>query len=211
MTQLKTCPDCSTEKERSEFGCNKANKDGLSSYCMICKRARNNAHRLANPEKIKERKRIANLLNPNANRKRSKDFYKANKERLLAYSKDYYEKRKEVVREYKRVYLQENRLKEYARKNEWANQNRGIFTASKARRRAKKLSATPAWVNHDAIKGIYDQAFNATVETGIAHHVDHIIPLQSEIVCGLHWEGNLTVMTAKENIQKSNVRWPDMP
>lgn len=47
--------------------------------------------------------------------------------------------------------------------------------------------------------------------TGIAFEVDHIIPLQSKIVCGLHNEANLSVIPAIENNRKGNRYWPDMP
>ena len=43
-----------------------------------------------------------------------------------------------------------------------------------------------------------------TSQTGIKHEVDHIIPLQSPFVCGLHVEYNLQVITAKMNRSKGN-------
>lgn len=33
----------------------------------------------------------------------------------------------------------------------------------------------------------------------------------SKLVCGLHVEHNLRVITQKENQRKNNVFWPDMP
>lgn len=47
--------------------------------------------------------------------------------------------------------------------------------------------------------------------TGEKWEVDHIVPLQSKLVCGLHNEFNLQVITQRENSSKRNYRWPDMP
>lgn len=86
-----------------------------------------------------------------------------------------------------------------------------LESAKLARRRATKHGATPMWANLDAIKMVYKLARAITEQTGIKHHVDHVVPLQSKFVCGLHVEVNLQVIPWLENFRKANRRWSDMP
>lgn len=69
---------------------------------------------------------------------------------------------------------------------------------------AQRARATPTWADMDAIKKIYLEARRKTEETGTLHHVDHIIPLRGKIVSGLHVHYNLQIITAQENLRKSN-------
>lgn len=66
-----------------------------------------------------------------------------------------------------------------------------------ASRDAMQQQRTPSWANKDAIKEIYN-----TCPKGM--HVDHIVPLNGELVCGLHVENNLQHLDAIENIKKNN-------
>jgi hypothetical protein len=96
------------------------------------------------------------------------------------------------------------------------------LAADGRRREAAEIRATPPWADPKKIDAIYAEAARLTRETGIPHHVDHIVPLQGpvatygpfkgmRIVFGLHWEANLRVIPARENLTKSNRTWPDMP
>ncbi len=73
-----------------------------------------------------------------------------------------------------------------------------------ARRRAMKRNAMPRWANRKEIKEFFRVATELTKTTGIKHHVDHIIPLVHPMVCGLHVPYNLQILTAEENLKKSN-------
>lgn len=79
------------------------------------------------------------------------------------------------------------------------------------KRQASKLNAAPEWANDFFIAEIYDLAVRRTRTTKIKWHVDHIVPLQSKLVCGLHVHTNLQVLTAVANRVKGNRAWPDMP
>ena len=83
--------------------------------------------------------------------------------------------------------------------------------AYRSGRRAATKKATPSWANSFFIKEAYALADLRTKMLGFVWHVDHIVPLKSDRVCGLHWEGNMAVIPGEENSRKGNRRWPQMP
>jgi hypothetical protein len=72
-----------------------------------------------------------------------------------------------------------------------------------AAKRYRRLRRAP-WADATAIRAIYASAKRLTQETGVPHHVDHIIPLQGALVSGLHVHTNLQVLPAVDNIKKLN-------
>ena len=90
------------------------------------------------------------------------------------------------------------------KKREWAKANSDVIVHHVVLRNARKMQSIPAWADKKAIKQFYVESRRLTQETGIRHVVDHIIPLVSNYVCGLHVESNLQVITEKENLSKYN-------
>lgn len=82
--------------------------------------------------------------------------------------------------------------------------NSGVVNSLNAKRRASLLQRTPVWADLGKIQTFYNVAKRLSDETGTQHHVDHIVPLQGELVSGLHVECNLQVLPAINNIHKSN-------
>jgi len=91
----------------------------------------------------------------------------------------------------------------------WRERNPGRSAAIRART-ARMLKATPEWADLKAIDALYRHAAELSRMTGELYHVDHIIPLCSKVVCGLHVVENLRVVSARENLRKGN-RFNELP
>lgn len=93
----------------------------------------------------------------------------------------------------------------------WKAGNQGAVNANTAARYAAKVRAVPSWSDPFLVGEAYDLAVRRTVSTGIRWNVDHVVPLRSRVVCGLHCEANVAVIPAAVNQRKNNHHWPDMP
>jgi Stc1 domain len=122
--------------------------------------------------------------------------------------KRWYQENKDDRAEYWRHWYGNNKAHRAASYARWAKENAHTINALIAKRTARKLQATPSWANEEAMRSIYAEAVRRTRKTGIRHEVDHIYPLQSDVVCGLHCEANLQILTKVENIRKGN-RMPE--
>lgn len=72
---------------------------------------------------------------------------------------------------------------------------------------AKKKEAIPSWFSDFdkfVMQEAYDLAKTREDQTGVKWHVDHIYPLSSDVVCGLHLATNIQVIPARVNLVKSN-------
>ena len=89
----------------------------------------------------------------------------------------------------------------------WKDRNLVWVRADTKARRRKHRDATPAWLTRaqkSQIRELYKIAITMTKTTGEQYVVDHIVPLRSDVVCGLHVPWNLRVITQEENLLKSN-------
>lgn len=68
----------------------------------------------------------------------------------------------------------------------------------------------PKWADRAAMHCLYTEAARRR-SAGEDCQVDHIVPIVSELVCGLHVHNNLQLVTCSENSAKGNRTWPDMP
>ena len=86
--------------------------------------------------------------------------------------------------------------------------NNKQYYITKGHLRAKGVKqAKPKWLTEEHeffIEEMYSLRDLRTELTGVVHHVDHIVPLKSTDVCGLHVPWNLQVISAKDNLSKSN-------
>jgi hypothetical protein len=92
-------------------------------------------------------------------------------------------------------------------RNTWKVNNILKIRADTKARRRKHREATPPWLSRKQkteIRQMYQVAITLTKTTGEQYVVDHIVPLRSEVVCGLHVPWNLRVITQEENLKKSN-------
>lgn len=79
--------------------------------------------------------------------------------------------------------------------------------AAEAAKKAARRRAMPEWLDFQQRRQMqlaYELSARRSVETGVLHHVDHIVPINGEQVCGLHVPWNLRVIPATENMAKSN-------
>jgi|Wag4MinimDraft_6_1082665.scaffolds.fasta_scaffold34095_2 hypothetical protein len=120
----------------------------------------------------------------------------------------YYEAFKEAVNVHARAYYQTNKDAIRKKRKAYLKANPHIMYTAMAKRRAKKLQASPPWANKEHIDSIYYLA-SINRKAGYDVQVDHIVPLQSKLVCGLHCESNLQLLQGSDNMTKGNRRWPD--
>ena len=210
----KECSKCKTYKPYSECGKDVAQKDKLTSACKACKRAQFENWKTQNPEKLNasiKRWNEANIdyvrerarkyaavrreeLADGEYARREKVYRESDPERWSAYCKKSYAKNKDVIRERQKA-DRRNRPEAHA--------------AYDAKKRAQRSNGFCPWANQGAVEAIYRLAQTLSRNSNYDFHVDHIVPLVSKSVQGLHAETNLRIVLASDNLTKGNKFDPD--
>ena len=183
---MKICTRCKIPKELIVFSNNKKNIDGLQEECKACNKERYLAraeevkanvstYRKANPEKVKAVKDKWYKEHPNARRESSARLYTTEKSTIAA--RKYRKKYPEVVR------------------------------AALVNSRANRHKRLPPWaklIMKDYMKLMGKFAYSLSKLRGESYEIDHIHPLQGELVSGLHVPWNLQFLTKSANSSKRN-------
>lgn len=219
---MKVCSCCGVDKPLDEFHRKRSGSDERRAKCKACHSAKMKQYNAEHSDRDKP-KALARYYN---NRERRLDgcraYYQSNRDRKLEYFRErreqdpginarYYATNGVRVREQNRRYRDQNREKLRLQQRGYRQKNAAAINERVARRKAAKRRATPAWVRKDQLRKPYMLADILTRATGSPWHVDHIVPLVSPLVCGLHCPANLTVIPGAENVRKNNRYWPDMP
>ena len=209
---MKTCTKCKETKELKEFYIHKRYKDGYQQPCKDCHPATWSQERKDKRSKIRASRKKPVVV-------KAEVFYKkCSRCGVIKHISGFYVRRrkdrpsisassrcKECSRETELIRRKNSEKRYYPRRKEvnrnWCQRNPGKVAAKEIRRKRSVAQAIPSWANIAEINAIYKTArLNGLT-------VDHIVPIKSPVVCGLHCESNLRLLSKSENSSKGN-KWP---
>lgn len=163
-----------------------------SNGCCVCREQNWQRHYKENREEIIQ-KRVKYEIERFKN---DPEFREKERVRLKNYFSENPEKKKEANDKYSKKYPER-------RKNSWAKKN------------YKRKKAANAYSSDELTEFAFEEARELCKfreqATGFPWEVDHVVPLLSDKVCGLHKWTNFAVIPASVNRSKQNRYWPDMP
>ncbi len=206
----RTCSKCKKMQPTTEFSPKKRANGlvNLQSWCKTCYRENRMAKYRQDSTKSREISNRWKREHREQNLAKMGEWRDAHREHLREYYRDRYYSDPARAQAQARAWRVRNPEKHLATVTAWQKANpiraKAIKRNAHARRKRSLKLACPAWADQKAINDIYEEAVLLSFETGIEHHVDHIIPIRGKNVRGLHWEGNLQVLPKDLNLAKSN-------
>jgi hypothetical protein len=206
------------KREMEHFTCSKCKETlsdslkakGQGNKCKSCHATSVREYRAKNIEKVKEHERHSREKRKESHRVYVAKWYQANKEKIKLASRQRYQRIKHSPHE--KFARQKWRLANLVKTREYnrlyRQRHKDRVAAFVQGKNAKKRQARPAWANESKIRVVYRTACVLTKLMKRRFEVDHIYPLNSPFMCGLHVETNLRVISREENMQKSNRHWP---
>ena len=191
---MKTCTKCGVEKPREMFSKKKASADGLNYWCKACQKLYRKEHReeIAVETKRWREDRKEELA------VKTKQYHEDHKEEIAANKKRYREDNKEDIVAYIKSYREDNKENIATSGKKYRKENTAKINVKTAKRRAQKIQSVPAWFEKEAVNLLYAKAQEWAMQ------VDHVIPLISDTVCGLHCHANLQLLDGSLNSSKGN-------
>ncbi len=175
----------------SRYSTGKPCKHGHAAERLVTNRSCLECHRLANDSEYQRAYRTANCERIAENKRSHAPRANAARRAKSAANPGY-------RREQSRAYWDRHGDKVKAKVNAERPRFRARDNAISATKKARRIRATPPWVDLQAIAAIYAEAEAAGM------HVDHWVPLRNPNVCGLHVPANLRLLTPKANMEKHN-------
>lgn len=213
----KECGTCGEIKPSNCFPKRSDTPTGLQSDCKDCRKVKRHNHYEGNKDHVYETVKAYREANPHKSAEWTRAWRASNPERVLDLEREYRNKNRDKINkdnrerrncpEYKakvkltqKLYLSNpvNAAKKKEASRLWRARNKSRICYHSNKRRAYKLQATPPWADQLIIQSFYQEAQYHNMQ------VDHIIPLTHPLVCGLHCEFNLQLLTKKENVTKNN-------
>lgn len=171
-----------------------------NNYCVECSAIR--AAKYAEGHREEARARAAGWRENNLerNRQNARNSYRRDPERGKKRTKKWAADNPERAQENQRRVYERNKEKRKQEAKGWAKANplrrREIMANNREKRRAAKQSTLSIRFRKEIVK-IY-------VNCPSDKHVDHIVPMNSKVVCGLHVPWNLQYLDPLINASKSN-------
>lgn len=204
---MKKCNKCEISKELTEFYRDKRRKDGRTGQCKECRSVYFKEHSKTDAFKASMEKYRTTDKYKVAIKKYRKKYEKTEKRKEWNKKWRSSPEQKERVSKNNKEFFSSEKGKEYMRKWRKTPQAKAKSNHNTAMRRARKKQACPIWLSKEQkkeIRNIYLECQRITLESGIMHHVDHILPLAGKTISGLHVPWNLQIIEGSVNCKKNN-------